>query len=118
MGLGTDIRLSRLFANPSGNLFGIAVDHFVGYGNVRAGGLQNLPDAVDRCMTSHPDTMTMTPGTAKNCWPKHVGEAALIVQASYWTPDDRIRGQLATPADAIRLSLAAGWRARGRMCEG
>ena len=62
MGLGTAIRLSRLFANPSGNLFGIAVDHFVSYGNVRDGGLTDLPYAVARCMQGHPDTMTMTPG--------------------------------------------------------
>ena len=107
MGLGTDIRLARLFSHPSGNLFGIAVDHFVGYGNVREGGLANLPQAVDRCMQAHPDTMTMTPGTAKSCWPRHAGKASLIVQASYWTPDDRIRDQFATPADAIRLGADA-----------
>jgi len=107
VGLGTDIRLSRLFANPSGNLFGIAVDHFVGYGNVREGGLSDLPQAVARCMTARPDTMTMTPGTAKHLWRDYAGQAALIVQASYWTPDDRIRGQLATPADAIGLGADA-----------
>ncbi len=107
MGLGTDVRLSRIFANPSGNLFGVAVDHFVGYGNVREGGLSDLPDAVAKCMQAHPDTMTMTPGTAKHCWRPYVGQASLIVQASYWTPDDRIRGRLATPADAIRLGADA-----------
>ena len=107
MGLGTDIRLARLFSHPSGNLFGIAVDHFVGYGSVREGGLKDLPAAVDRCMTARPDTMTMTPGTAKNCWPAHVGQASLIVQASCWTPDDRIREQLATAEDAIRLGADA-----------
>ena len=107
MGLGTQIRLARLFSHPSGNLFGIAVDHFVGYGNVREGGLANLPEAVNRCITAKPDTMTMTPGTAKGCWPAHAGKAALIVQASYWTPDDRIRDRLATPADAIRLGADA-----------
>ena len=72
MGLGTDIRLSRLFSNPSGNLFGIAVDHFVGYGNAREGGLRDLPTAVDRCMKAHTDTMTMTPGTAKHFWPPYM----------------------------------------------
>jgi len=107
VGLGTDVRLSRIFANPSGNLFGVAVDHFVGYGNVREGGLSDLPDAVAKCMQAHPDTMTMTPGTAKHCWRPYVGQASLIVQASYWTPDDRIRGRLATPADAIRLGADA-----------
>jgi class I fructose-bisphosphate aldolase len=107
VGLGTDIRLSRLFAHPSGTLFGIAVDHFVGYGNVREGGLSDLPSAVGQCMRAYPDTMTMTPGTAKHCWPPYVGKASLIVQASYWTPDDRIRDRLATPADATRLGADA-----------
>ena len=107
MGLGTAIRLSRLFANPSGNLFGIAVDHFVSYGNVRDGGLKDLPDAVARCMQGHPDTMTMTPGTAKHVWGPYAGQAALIIQASYWTPDDRIRDRLAQPADAVRLGADA-----------
>ena len=110
MGLGLDVRLSRLFSHTSGNLFGIAVDHFVGYGNVRKGGLSNLPEAVARCVSAGPDTMTMTPGTAKSCWPAHVGKASLIVQASYWTPDDRIRDRLATPADAIRLGADANVR--------
>ena len=107
VGLGTDIRLSRLFSHPSGNLFGIAVDHFVGYGNVREGGLADLPTTIDRCISVGPDTMTMTPGAAKSCWPAHAGKAALIIQASYWTPDDRIRDRLATPADAVRLGADA-----------
>ncbi len=107
MGLGTQIRLARLFAHPSRNLFGVAVDHFVGYGNAREGGLSNLPQAVERCLTAAPDTMTMTPGTAKHTWGPHAGEAALIVQAACWTPDDRIREQLATPADAVRLGADA-----------
>ena len=56
----------------------------------------------------------MTPGTAKSCWPPHVGKASLIVQASYWTPDDRIRDRLATLADvrlgADALAVAIGVR--------
>ena len=107
MGLGTQVRLSRLFSHPSGNLFGIAVDHFVGYGDVRTGGLSDLPSAVDQCMTADPDTMTMTPGTAKHCWAPHAGKASLIIQQSCWTHDDRIREQLARPADAIRLGADA-----------
>ncbi len=58
-------------------------------------------------MRAQPDTMTMTPGTAKHCWPSYVGQASLIVQSSYWTPDDRIRGRLSTPSDAVRLGADA-----------
>ena len=39
MGLGPKVRLACLFSYPSEDLFGRwAVDHFVGYGNVRDGG--------------------------------------------------------------------------------
>lgn len=107
MGLGTAVRLSRLFANPSGNLFGVAVDHFVGYGDAPSMGLNDLPSAIARSMAGTPDTMTMTAGTAKHCWGPYVGKAALIVEAAAFTPDDRVAQLLSTPADAIRLGADA-----------
>jgi len=107
VGLGTTIRLSRLFANPSGNLFGVAVDHFVGYGDAPAMGLHDLPTAIARSMVGTPDTMTMTAGTAKHCWAPYAGKAALIVEAAAFTPDDRVAQLLSTPADAVRLGADA-----------
>ena len=68
MGLGTKVRLSRLFSHPSGRLFGGAVDHFVGYGNVRQGGLKDLPEALARVMAAEPDYVTIQPGAAKHLW--------------------------------------------------
>jgi len=56
MSLGTKVRLARLFSHPSGNLFGGAVDHFVGYGDVRKGGLADLPGALARVMVANPTT--------------------------------------------------------------
>ncbi len=67
MGLGAKIRLSRIFSNPSGNLFGGAVDHFVGYGNVREGGLADLPGALKRVMAGGPDYVSIQPGAAGIC---------------------------------------------------
>ena len=61
MGLGTKVRLARLFSHPSGNLFGGAVDHFVGYGNVREGGLADLPGALARVMAGSPTTSAFSP---------------------------------------------------------
>lgn len=107
MGLGLDVRLSRLFSNPSGHLFGVAVDHFVSYGDARAGGLADLPAAIARSMRGNPDTVTMTAGTAKHCWGPYVGQAALIVQAASFTPDDRVHELLAEPLDAVRLGADA-----------
>jgi class I fructose-bisphosphate aldolase len=117
VGLGTTIRLSRLFANPSGNLFGVAVDHFVGYGDAPSMGLHDLPSAIARSMEGTPDTVTMTAGTAKHCWAPYAGKAALIVEAASFTPDDRVSQLLSTPADAVRLgadALAVAIPVRGK----
>jgi class I fructose-bisphosphate aldolase len=107
MGLGTQVRLRRLFSHPSGRLFGVAVDHFIGYGDVRAGGLRNLSQALDRVMSARPDSVTMLPGSASHLWGKFAGQASLIIQAGMFTADDRVRELIATPADAARLGADA-----------
>ena len=107
MGLGTEIRLSRLFSNPSGHLFGAAVDHFVGYGNVREGGLADLPGALARVMAGEPDYVSIQPGAARHLWPAYAGKAALVIQAGCFTADDRIRQLIATPEDAVRYGADA-----------
>ena len=106
MGLGLDVRLSRLFSHTSGNLFGIAVDHFVGYGNVREGGLSNLPEAVTRCVSAGPDTMTMTPGTAKSCWPPR-GTRRSAARPEGARPRGVIAPQATTSAASIRRMVVA-----------
>ena len=107
MGLGTKIRLSRLFSHQSGRLFGAAVDHFVGYGNVREGGLADLPGALKRVMAGKPDYVSIQPGAARHLWSQYAGEAALVIQAGCFTPDDRIRELIATPEDAVRYGADA-----------
>ncbi|APO79476.1 deoxyribose-phosphate aldolase/phospho-2-dehydro-3-deoxyheptonate aldolase protein (plasmid) [Rhizobium etli 8C-3] len=107
MGLGTKIRLSRLFSHPSGHLFGGAVDHFVGYGNVREGGLADLPGALKRVMAGEPDYVSIQPGAARHLWAGYAGKAALVIQAGCFTPDDRIRQLIASPEDAVRYGADA-----------
>jgi class I fructose-bisphosphate aldolase len=65
MMLGTSIRLARLFSHSSGNLFGAAVDHFIGYGDVRQGGLADLPGAFAKIMAAEPDSVTTLPVAAR-----------------------------------------------------
>jgi class I fructose-bisphosphate aldolase len=107
MGLGTTIRLSRLFSHSSGRLFGAAVDHFIGYGDVRQGGLADLPGALTKIMEAGPDSVTMLAGSATRIWPGYAGAAALIVQGGLFTPDDRVHELISTPEDAIRLGADA-----------
>jgi fructose-bisphosphate aldolase, class I len=107
MGLGATVRLSRLFSHPSGNLFGAALDHFIGYGDVRAGGLADLPAALEKVMARPPDSVTLLPGSARSLWAPYAGRAALIVQAGLFTVDDRVCELVATPEDALRLGADA-----------
>jgi class I fructose-bisphosphate aldolase len=107
MGLGSSVRLARIFSHSSGNLFGAAVDHFVGYGDVRQGGLADLPGALAKIMAAEPDSVTIQAGAAFRLWPPYVGRAALIVQGGIFTADDRIRQLGATPEDAVRAGADA-----------
>ncbi|MEM8663388.1 MAG: aldolase [Pseudomonadota bacterium] len=102
MGVGAKVRLARLFSHPSGRLFGAAVDHFVGYGDVTQGGLSDLPGALSQVMLGGPDYVSIQPGAARHLWGEHAGKAALVIQAGCFTPDDRIRQLIATPEDAVR----------------
>lgn len=107
MGLGTSIRLKRIFSHESGRLFGVAVDHFIGYGDVRAGGLADLQGAVRKFMVSQPDSITINSGAAKNVWGPFAGKSALIVQGGMFTADDRVRELTLQPADAVRMGADA-----------
>ena len=107
MTLGTQVRLSRLFSHPSGNLFGGAVDHYVGYGDVREGGLANLPAALSRVMAGEPDYVSIQPRTARHLWSQYAGKASLVIQAGCFTADDRISQLIATPEDAVRAGADA-----------
>ena len=107
MGIGTKVRLSRIFGHPSGRMFGAAVDHFVGYGNVREGGLADLPGALKRVMAGKPDYVSIQPGAARHLWGEYAGAAALAIQAGCFTADDRIRELIATPEDAVRYGADA-----------
>lgn len=107
MTLGTQVRLARMFSHPSGNMFGGAVDHFVGYGDVRKGGLSDLPTALKRVMAAKPDYVSIQPGTARHLWPQYAGQAAMAIQAGCFTADDRISQLIATPEDAVRAGADA-----------
>lgn len=107
MGIGVSIRLARIFSHESGRLFGAALDHFIGYGDVRQGGLADLPRALALTMESGPDSVTILPGAARRLWSPYAGRAGLIVQGGCFTADDRVHELVATPLDALRLGADA-----------
>lgn len=108
MGLGTQIRMQRVFNHPSGNLFGIAMDHFASYGNFPLGsGLSDLGGSIRQVMAAQPDSMTLNIGAAKSFWPPFAARAALVIETGMFTADDRLREIWTEPEDAARLGADA-----------
>ena len=108
MNIGKQIRLNRIFSHPSGRLCSVAVDHFVGYGKLTAGGgLSNLSEALAKIASVKPGAVTMSKGTAMNCWAPYAGKIPLIVQAGCFTADDRIIESVTNAEECIRLGADA-----------
>jgi len=108
MNIGKQIRMNRLFAHPSGRLCSVAVDHFVGYGKLTAGGgLSNLPSALIKIAAARPGAVTMSKGTAMTCWAPYAGQIPLIVQSGCFTADDRIIECVTEPEECVRLGADA-----------
>ena len=106
-GIGKQIRLNRIFANPSGRLCSVAVDHFVGYQDGLPDGLVNVPETIAQLMAAGPDAITMWKGMAANAWGPYAGSIPLIISSITFTPDDRIMHQLTHPEEVVRLGADA-----------
>jgi len=108
MNIGKQIRMNRIFAHPSGRLCSVAVDHFVGYGKLTAGGgLSHLSVALAKIAAGRPGAVTMSKGTAMNCWAPYAGQIPLIVQSGCFTADDRIIECVTDPEECVRLGADA-----------
>jgi len=108
MNIGKQIRLNRIFSHPSGRLCSVAVDHFIGYGKLSpGGGLSNLPAALAKVAAGMPSAVTMSKGTAMNCWAPYAGKIPLIVQAGCFTADDRVIEYVTNPEECVRLGADA-----------
>jgi class I fructose-bisphosphate aldolase len=107
MNIGKLIRLSRLFAHPSGRFCSIAVDHFIGYGAGLPPGLRKIQPTLAAIVAGQPDALTMHKGLALSAWAPHAGQVPLIIQSQACRADDSAAEALATPEDAVRLGADA-----------
>jgi len=105
--LGKRIRLQRIFAHPSGRLCSVAIDHFIGYQRGLPQGLTNLPATLAELAPAHPDAITMGKGPARSTFEPYAGRIPLIVSSVYFTPDDAVIEQVATPQEALLLGADA-----------
>ncbi|MCC6699264.1 MAG: aldolase [Candidatus Hydrogenedentes bacterium] len=107
MGLGKQIRLNRIFGNPSGRLCSVAVDHLVSYQQGLPQGLTNVPETIATLMKGKPDAITMYKGMAEHAWGPYAGSIPLIITSIAFTLDDTIMHQLARPSECIPLGADA-----------
>ncbi len=108
MNIGKQIRLNRIFSHPSHRLCSVAVDHFIGYGPLLpGGGLSNLSAALVKIAAGMPGAVTMSKGTAMNCWAPYAGKIPLIVQSGCFTADDRVIECVTDPEECVRLGADA-----------
>jgi class I fructose-bisphosphate aldolase len=107
MNLGKLVRLNRLFADPSGRLCSIAVDHLMGYNQGLPAGLRHIKPTLAAIMAARPDAVTMHKGVAASAWAPFAGQVPLIIQTSFIRPDDSIFEHIATPEEAVRLGADA-----------
>ena len=107
MGLGKAIRLARLFADPSGRLCSVAVDHFLAYHEGLPEGLRDLPATIAAIVDGGPDAITMNKGVALGCWGPYAGRVPLIIQSLMVRPDDTADEHSSVPEDAVRLGADA-----------
>ena len=64
MAIGKLIRLNRLFADSSGRLCSIAVDHLMGYSEGLPKGLRQIQPTLAAIAAARPDAVTMHEGMA------------------------------------------------------
>jgi class I fructose-bisphosphate aldolase len=108
MGLGKQVRLNRLFSHPSGRLFAVAVDHFIGYNLASLPApLRQMSKTLEQIIAGKPDAVTMHRGVADFAWKPFAGRTAFILQSILCRADDTCFEQIADVEDAVRLGADA-----------
>ncbi len=82
--LGKDVRMNRLFANESGNVLVIALDHAVGWGVLD--GIDDIKRTLDKVAEGEPDAITMLKGTANKVYRPYAGKIPFILKCTTFSP--------------------------------
>ena len=107
MNIGKQTRLNRIFADPSGRLCSIAVDHFMIYEEGLPSGLRHAQTTLAAIVAAKPDAITMHKGLVTSAWAPYAGQVPVILQSVICRPDDTAYQQVATPEEAVRLGADA-----------
>jgi class I fructose-bisphosphate aldolase len=107
MNIGKQTRLNRIFADPSGRLCSIAVDHFMIYAEGLPSGLRHIQTTLAAIVAAKPDAVTIHKGMVASAWAPYAGQVPVILQSVICRPDDTAYQQVATPEEAVRLGADA-----------
>jgi len=111
--LGKRTRLNRIFSHPSGRIFTVAVDHWIGYlYDPIPAGLRHMTDTVAKVIEGQPDAITMCKGAVVRYFAPHAGKVPLIVQTvavrtdgQAFFPHATVPEVLGLGADAIAVAV-------------
>lgn len=110
--VGKQIRLKRIFSDPSGRILSVAVDHMINYAVGMPEGLRRIEETVGLIAEAKPSSITLNKGVAMRCWKQFGGRLPLIVQQMALTPGRRgfadhadVEEVVAMGADAIALAM-------------
>ena len=84
--LGKQIRLNRIFRDPSGRILAIAADHMINYAVGMPEGLRRIEETVRLILESGPSSITLNKGIAMRCLGALAGRIPLIIQQMALTP--------------------------------
>ncbi len=107
MGIGKLVRMNRLFADPSGRLCSVAVDHFIGYNEGLPANLRHMRQTLAAIVAGRPDAVTLRVGFAVSLWAPYAGRVPMILQSTLIRADDSLARQTVTVEDALRLGADA-----------
>jgi len=106
--LGKQVRLNRIFHQPDGRFFSVAVDHGISHSYELPEGLRPLRKTLAKIVEGKPDALTMCKGTIKHCFAPYAGKVPLIMQVVFRVPHLGQREyQMGFVEEAIRLGADA-----------
>lgn len=105
--LGKQVRLNRIFSDPSGRILSVAVDHLINYPTGLPGGLREMGKTIEAIIGARPSAITMNKGVAKRFMPPFAGQVPLIIQSMALRPGEPDYAQTATVEEVVAMGADA-----------
>jgi class I fructose-bisphosphate aldolase len=101
--LGKQVRLNRIFSDPSGRILSVALDHLINYPSAMPMGLRRLGPSLEKIVEGRPSAVTINKGTAMRLYQTGAGKVPLIIQSTALRPGLEFFAATASPEEVIGL---------------